>query len=185
MRGVDPSGTRVVAAGTEVPGTEWELVARINESDVLANKNQYARTLGLAVTIAVATIWVIAGFLLQGQQLARARADRRLQNRFLVTFDQAAVAMAHGDLDGNMLRVNQRACELFGYSHEAMLANNFLRMCCPDDVDALREQLERMGSGALREYFAERRYQEKMEPFSTLRSRSAWLTAKKATLTIS
>lgn len=161
VRGVDPSGTRVVAAGTKVPGTEWELVARINESDVLANENQYARTFGLAVTIAVATIWVIAGFLLQGQQLTRARADRRIQKRFLVTFDQAAVAMAHGDLDGNMLRVNQRACELFGYSHEAMLANNFLRMCCPDDLGALREQLERMRSGALREYFAERRYHRK------------------------
>lgn len=161
MRGVDPMGRPVFAAGANVPGTGWALVARLDESEALADKNHYARIVGLAVTLAIVTVWLIAGFVLQGQKLAKARADRKLRKRFQVTFEQAAVGMIHGDLQGGVLRVNRRACEMFGYTQEEMLANNALLMSAPEGMARLDSDMESLCSGAHSEYFAERRYQRK------------------------
>ncbi|MCW2274354.1 EAL domain-containing protein [Rhodoblastus acidophilus] len=161
MRGIDPLGLPVFASGASVPGTGWALVARVDESEALAEKNHFARIVGLAVTLAIAAVWLIAGFVLQGQKLAKARADRKLQKRFRVTFDQAAVGMIHGDLHGGILRVNRRACEMFGYTQEEMLANHALLMSAPEDTARQDSDLESLRSGAQTEYFTERRYRRK------------------------
>jgi diguanylate cyclase (GGDEF)-like protein/PAS domain S-box-containing protein len=161
MRGVDPTGTPVFAAGASVAETGWELVARIDESEALADRNHYARIIGLAVTLAIVAVWLIAGFVLQGQKLAKARVDRKLRKRFEITFEQAAVGMIHGDLHGAILRVNRRACEMFGYSQAEMLGNNATMMSAPERRDELNHDLESLRSGAATKYFAERRYRRK------------------------
>ncbi|PPQ28633.1 hypothetical protein CCR94_17490, partial [Rhodoblastus sphagnicola] len=161
MRGVDPMGTPVFAAGAKVPGTGWTLIARIDESEALADSNLYARNVGLVVALAIAAIWIIAGFVLQDQKLARVRADRNLQRRFQVTFEQAAVGMVHGDIHGRLVRVNRRACEMFGYSEEELLANNVLLPASPEGQAEMSRYVESLRSGASRAYFSERRYRRK------------------------
>ena len=46
------------------------------------------------------------------------RALRESEERFRATFEQAAVGIAHNAMDGRWLRVNQRLCDLLGYSRE-------------------------------------------------------------------
>jgi len=161
MRGVDPMGTPVFAAGARTPGAGWELVASLDESEVLADKSHYARVVGLSATLAVVAVWVIAGFALQGQQLSRARAERQMQRRFQVTFEQAAVGLIHGALDGGIVRINQRAAEIFGYPRDELLAYNIRSLAAPECQAELRDNLAALRSGAQREYFAERRYRRK------------------------
>ena len=45
-------------------------------------------------------------------------ALRESEERFRATFEQAAVGMAHVAPDGSWLRVNQRLCEIVGYSSQ-------------------------------------------------------------------
>ncbi len=117
MRGVDPYGVKVFAAGRKAPGTDWELVARINETDALASLDGVARSVGLVAALGVAACWLIAAFLWRNQQFVRISADRR----FRMAFEQAAVGMAHVGLDGKFLRVNRRLAEMLGYSAEELL----------------------------------------------------------------
>ncbi len=50
-------------------------------------------------------------------QLIREQAAlRESEERFRATFEQAAVGIAHVDPDGRFLRVNQKLCEILGYS---------------------------------------------------------------------
>jgi len=159
--GADASGTRIISASAKVPGTNWGLGSRIEESEALAESNHYARIVGLAATLAIVAIWLIAGFVLQGQKLARARVDRKLQKRFEVTFEQAAVGMVHAAFDGAILRINKHACDMFGYAQDEVIAKDILVFTEPEHMEGMRASLNSLRSGARRKYYAERRYRRK------------------------
>ena len=60
--------------------------------------------------------------------------------QFRATFEQAAVGMAHLSTDGAWLRVNQKLCDMVGYTREELLRGNFRDITHPDDraLDAER-----------------------------------------------
>src|SRR5579859_2451329 len=63
-------------------------------------------------------------------------AMHRTESQFRATFEQAAAGMAHVALDGHWLRVNQRLCEIVGYSKDELLQRTFQDITHPDDLDA-------------------------------------------------
>jgi len=82
----------------------------------------------------------------------RKRAEDALQEsefRFRTTFEQAAVGMAHVGLDGRWLRVNQKVCEIVGYSMEELLQNTFQEITHPDDLEADLALMRKCLSGEL------------------------------------
>ena len=57
----------------------------------------------------------------------RKEAEEELKQseaRFRGTFENAAVGTAHVHLDGRRLRVNDRLCQIVGYSREELLARS-------------------------------------------------------------
>ena len=69
--------------------------------------------------------------------IERFRLARELYLRealFRGTFEQAAVGISHTALDGHWLRVNQRFCEIVGYTNEELLSKTFAAISHPDDV---------------------------------------------------
>jgi PAS domain S-box-containing protein len=70
--------------------------------------------------------------------LARKRADQALQeseelNR--VTFEQAAVGVAHVGTDGRWLKVNDKLCTIVGYQREELLKLSFHDITHPEDLE--------------------------------------------------
>jgi diguanylate cyclase (GGDEF)-like protein/PAS domain S-box-containing protein len=88
-------------------------------------------------------------------------ALRHSEAMFRATFEQAAVGMAFVDLQGRVLRVNQRLCDLLGYTREEALKLNPRAVTYPEDLApsvALYEQF--MASGA-KAYRIDKRYMRK------------------------
>ncbi len=54
-----------------------------------------------------------------------AESLRESEERYRETFELAAVGMAHVDVHGKFLRVNDRLCEIAGYTREELLNLNF------------------------------------------------------------
>jgi two-component system, cell cycle sensor histidine kinase and response regulator CckA len=91
--------------------------------------------------------------------LARSRMKlRENAERFRATFEQAAVGMAHVAPDGRWLRVNQRLCEITGYTRRELFGLRFQDITHPDDLDADVEQGKRLWSGQIPSYSMEKRY---------------------------
>ncbi|WP_322046383.1 PAS domain S-box protein [Paraburkholderia sp. J67] len=68
----------------------------------------------------------LSGTLIDITELKRAElALRASEERFRGTFENAAVGIAHCASDGRFLRVNQRYCEIVGYTREALLNMTF------------------------------------------------------------
>src|SRR5258706_8682950 len=53
--------------------------------------------------------------------------------QFRATFEQAAVGIAHTSIDGRYLRVNQKFCNILGYSEAELLERTFIDVSHPDD----------------------------------------------------
>jgi len=89
------------------------------------------------------------------------RAESELQEseeRFRATFEQAAAGIAHVDLDGRFLRINQQFCDLLGSSMEEMLVLTFQNITHPDDLDTVVRQGKLLLKGEQESYSMEKRY---------------------------
>ena len=80
------------------------------------------------------------------------------EERFRATFEQAAVGIAHVAPDGRWLRVNQRLCEMVGYTREELLAGTFQEITHPDDLPADMENVRKILAGDIQNYSMEKRY---------------------------
>ncbi|UCE65421.1 MAG: PAS domain S-box protein [Candidatus Zixiibacteriota bacterium] len=80
------------------------------------------------------------------------------EERFRSTFEQAAVGIAHVAPDGGLIRINQRFCDIAGYTREELLQRTFQDITHPDDVKRDIGFLRRMVSGDLKTHSIEKRY---------------------------
>jgi len=76
----------------------------------------------------------------------------------LATFEQAAIGIAHLTLDEQWISVNQRYCDITGYSRAEILQFKVEQLTHPEDVPASLEFIRRIRDGELPEYRIEKRY---------------------------
>lgn len=97
---------------------------------------------------------------LSSQELVAANAEllAASEDRFIATFNQAAVGLAHVDPDGTLRLVNRRFCELFGYTEAALIGRRISELACAEDApisEALEGRLRRREIG---EFVLQKRY---------------------------
>ncbi len=85
-------------------------------------------------------------------------ALRDSEERFRLTFEQAAVGMAHVAEDGRWLRLNRKFCEIIGYTEQELLKLRFQDVTHPLDVAADVAQASSLGAGDIEHYSMEKRY---------------------------
>ncbi|HEX5410838.1 MAG TPA: PAS domain S-box protein [Terriglobia bacterium] len=86
------------------------------------------------------------------------KALRDSEERFRLTFEHAAVGIAHVAEDGHFLRANQKICDISGYTETELLRMRFQDITHPDDLAADLAQAERVTAGEIDQYSMEKRY---------------------------
>ncbi|HYH01189.1 MAG TPA: PAS domain S-box protein [Terriglobales bacterium] len=81
--------------------------------------------------------------------------------RFEKTFNLAAAGIAHVALDGRWLRVNQRMCEIVGYTQAELLSKTFQDITHPEDLEKDVQLYDRVKAGEIDRYTLEKRYLHK------------------------
>lgn len=85
-------------------------------------------------------------------------AARDSELRFRATFEQAAVGIAHVAPDGSWLHVNQKLCDIVGYTHAELLTRTFQDITHADDLDTDLAYVGKMLAGEISTYSMEKRY---------------------------
>lgn len=80
------------------------------------------------------------------------------QEHFRATFEQMAVGMGHVDQDGRWLRVNQKLCELVGYTKTEIHQLSLQDLTHPADIGADHALARKVALGELDHYFSEKRF---------------------------
>jgi PAS domain S-box-containing protein len=95
---------------------------------------------------------------------ARKRAEKALrdsENRFRAFFETAAVGTAELDLHGRFIQVNERYCQITGYSHQELMGMTAAELAHPEDRDSDLDQIMACLEGRLPVYDREKRYVRK------------------------
>ncbi len=83
---------------------------------------------------------------------------RESEERFRVTFEQAAVGVAHVGLDGRWLKVNQTLCNILGYTREELLSKTFQDITYLEDLESDLNHMQQLLAGEIENYVMEKRY---------------------------
>ncbi len=83
---------------------------------------------------------------------------RELAQEYSTTFELAAVGIAHVSLLGRWLKVNDKVCEILGYSERQLLDMTFQELTYPDDLDEDLNFVDRLIEGERDSYSTEKRY---------------------------
>ena len=89
----------------------------------------------------------------------RAEAGEKL---FKEGFQQTAMGMAVKNLDGSYLRVNDRYCEITGYSPTELVTKRFQDITHPDDIPLHQQAMKRLMSGKQSSFQIDKRYLHKL-----------------------
>ena len=106
----------------------------------------------------------------------RKRAEEALKDseiHFRGAFEQAAVGFAHLSMDGRLLRVNQKYCDIVGFSQEEVLTMSIPDFAHPDDRDDDIELIGKLLSNEQENALVERRIRHKSGSYSWV---NLWLT---------
>jgi PAS domain S-box-containing protein len=95
------------------------------------------------------------------QVRARTAELHETEQRFRVTFDQAAVGIAHVATDGRWLRVNQKLCDIVGYTREELTQRTFQDITHPEDLTEDMENVRKTLAGDIQTYTMQKRYVRK------------------------
>lgn len=81
-----------------------------------------------------------------------------LKGRFQATFEQAATGIALVDPQGHWILVNQKLCELLGYSHEQLMQLTFQEITPPEDLETDMVYLRQLVAGEITTCSFDKRY---------------------------
>ncbi|MGB3765816.1 MAG: PAS domain S-box protein [Phormidesmis sp.] len=78
--------------------------------------------------------------------------------RFKATFEQAAVGIAHVAIDGSWLRINQKLCDILGYTASELKLKTFQDITYPDDLAGDLAYVNQVLNGEIESYSLDKRY---------------------------
>ncbi len=130
-----------------------------SQAETLASFHQRERNYYLvAAAASLFGLLFAAGLMAALAQHKRVQATlRESEERFRATFEQAAVGIVHTTLDRRYLLVNQKFCDMLGYTREELLAMRSNEIAHPDERE-LSADLKRALAGEINTYAAEKRY---------------------------
>ena len=100
--------------------------------------------------------------MLEGEVGSRTADLVESERLYRSTFDAAPVGIVHVGLDGQWLRVNQRLCDLLGYSREELQSPAVQELMQCEDVAGEAESFRQMAAGTLdRHVVDEKRYRRR------------------------
>ncbi len=95
------------------------------------------------------------------KEAALERALRESEERFRSTFEQAAVGMVHASPSGQLLRVNQKLCDILGYTRDEFLKLRLRDLTHPEDLATTLDCVQKLRSGELNSLSLVKRYTRK------------------------
>ena len=121
--------------------------------------------IGITATLLLTVFFL---FLLRRQVRAQAMILRDAEESYRVTFNHAPTGIARVGPDGSWLEVNQRLCDIVGYTRSELLKLSFQDITHPDDLETDLDYVRQVLAGEINSYNLEKRYLHKS-------GRSIWI----------
>ena len=168
LEGGEPASAQRYERMAQIGGRVWQMAFYPDRDFLSDSERQMPWLVGLGGLLVTALLTALVVLLVrrraqaQDQALAAQSARTDSEERFRTVFNQAAVGVAQTcTTTGELVRVNQKFCDIVGYSAEELQSMRFEQFTHPDDLEADLELTRRMHRGELPEFRLEKRYVRK------------------------
>jgi PAS domain S-box-containing protein len=150
----DYRGERVLAAVRRIRGTDWSLVAKVDEAEALAPHRQTVRAAGLALLALLGAAGATGLVLARSQRRVFEARVGQYEAHLASLLDHASDAILFVAEDGRILHANQRAARLYGYDLAGLRALRLRDLRGepepgrPDEAPMLGESVHRRSDGS-------------------------------------
>lgn len=143
---------------------EYGLVVALGTSrdEVLASfRRHHLAYIASGVAFTLLVLLSTAVVVVVTERRRQVRYERlREESRLRATFDEAGVGIAHVGLDGKVLKVNRKLCDLMGYPEDHIVGRGFTEFKFAEDRDAAeQERVNLLATGGTRD--VEARYRDR------------------------
>jgi PAS domain S-box-containing protein len=80
------------------------------------------------------------------------------EERFRATFEQAAIGIAQVAIDGRFLDVNQKLCDILGYTNDELKKRTFQEITHPEDISVDLDQIRQIIGKEISTFSVEKRF---------------------------
>ncbi|MFO0993896.1 MAG: PAS domain S-box protein [Hyphomicrobiales bacterium] len=163
----ETSADRVLGANVSVGNRTWRVAMMREPFGSILLAPATVLTLGLLLTALFLTVTETTGSRARArdllQQIDRQRSDlRHSEDVYRSLFDNAGTANCETDpLTGRILKVNDRMCEMFGYSRDELLSMSLIDVTHPNDRQASIDMLAAIAAGGHDTLTLDKRYMRK------------------------
>jgi len=164
--GHDYRGIDVLAAHQPVPGTNWQLIAKRDRTEVLAPLYPLLAWVGLITLAAALLVGILLRNRLHQQSLIHSlevKAERRRADTLVRQFfDLPFIGIAITDpASKRWLRFNDELCHLLDYPREELEQMSWADVTHPDDLEADTAAFDKVMRGESDGYTMDKRYLRK------------------------
>ncbi|MEJ5261956.1 MAG: ATP-binding protein [Ignavibacterium sp.] len=139
------SGQIIYVSVRSIPGTDWFLAAKVDESAVTAS----AKNIAVVIIIVVILLIILAAALTYAvwkrstldylQRTFKLRKEKdELSERYTSLTKYANDVILTINKDGKILEANRKAFEIYGYNHAELIGKDFLELSARKDDDSKR-----------------------------------------------
>lgn len=156
-------GKSAFSASVRIPDTSWYFVTEVAEAEVMAGLDNLLFWTSFTGLTALAIISIVL-FLLWKQQKSAYRLALELKDielRKLLDKFHSMPFVGTGTVNAasrKWTQVNQRLCEILGYTAKELTHLKYIQLTHPDDVETDNDYYARLKSGELTHYIREKRF---------------------------
>lgn len=163
METQDGRGIAVLAASHPITGTRWVVVAKVDREEVMGALRRLSLWVSLvalgAITAIASAVWRLWLAQQGSHKLALLAQTAERDELLRVFFDLPFLGMCITSPETKRWRhVNQRLCDMLGYTREELLQLTWTELTHPDDLAANLSEYERMLKGEIDGYQTDKRY---------------------------
>lgn len=163
--GRDFRGIPVLAAGTPIRGSDWQILVKIDRDEVVLPLVELSTALAVQAGAAVTVVSML--LLMLWRSLRRSHVlDMQVQSaekdRFLARFfDMPFLGLALANRDRTVIRVNGRLCEILACTRDDLLTSSWMDWTHPDDRESSRIAYQALLAGRENHLALQKRYVRK------------------------
>lgn len=146
-----------------LPGYPLVIAVGTGQEEVLADfERKRRRDYGLAALFS-AVVMAFSGMLMVtlARQKRAGIALATSEARFRAAFEQAAIGIVHTSMDRRYLQINQKYCDMLGYTRDELLGKSADSITHPEDRESSSHHRQQLVSGIEDSVSAEKRYVRK------------------------
>lgn len=155
FEGLDYRGEKVLAYTTFIPQMNWYLVVKVDKVEILANANKILYLLSGSIVLVLFLIIVLLGVLWKREGIETLKKDLEVQKtqamlsqKYQIVSKYANDAFILINKNGQIAEANDKAVEMYGYTHQELKNMPVVLLRSPevrDELPAVMENIKRSG----------------------------------------